>query len=142
MYHFIFQCWDEMSSFMQLENIEARKQNYWERYYFGVNEGKGRGKKHLSFSVHVFVCTPYYSFSLFYYLPSHQGSTLSILNFVTYPLCFLIAYKMTSRPSVSARASDSKNPDLYYYCFGAWFNWLFGCLLLDYICIVTRLLRW
>ena len=31
-----------------------------------------------------------------------------------YPLCFLTAYKMMSRPRVIALASDSKNPDLYY----------------------------
>ena len=43
-------------------------------------------------------------------------STLSHSNVITYPHCFLTAYKMTSRPSVLAGTSDSKNPDPYYYC--------------------------
>ena len=48
------------------------------------------------------------AFSLSLYLLSHQGSTPSLPNFVTYPLCFLTAYKMTSHPSILAWASDSK----------------------------------
>ena len=54
------------------------------------------------------------AFSLSLYLCSPQSSTLSLPNFVDYPLCFLTPYKMTSRPSFIAWASDSTNPDLYY----------------------------
>ena len=59
------------------------------------------------------------TFSLSVYLCSHQGSTRtpSLPNFVTHPLCFLTAYKMTSRPSVLAWAPDSKNPDLHFLYF-------------------------
>ena len=42
------------------------------------------------------------AFSASLYLCSHQGSALSLPNYVTYPLCFLSAYKITSRPSVIA----------------------------------------
>ena len=49
-----------------------------------------------------------------FYLHLYQGSTLSLTNVVTYPHCFLTAYKMTSRSSVLAGMSDSKNPDTYY----------------------------
>ena len=44
----------------------------------------------------------YYYYYYYYYLPSQQGCT----NFVVYPLCFFTAYKMTSRPSGLAWASD------------------------------------
>ena len=54
------------------------------------------------------------AFPLSLYLLSNQGSNPSLPNFVTYPLCFLTAHKMTSHPSVLAWATDSKNPDLYY----------------------------
>ena len=45
-------------------------------------------------------------FSLSLYLHLYQGSTLSLTNVVTYPHCFLTAYKMTSRPSILAETSD------------------------------------
>ena len=45
--------WDVMSFCMQLENIEDKYQNWGERgCYLGLNKGKWREKKHLSFSVH------------------------------------------------------------------------------------------
>ena len=60
------------------------------------------------------------AFSLSLSLPSHQGSLLSLPNFVTYPVCFLTAYKMMSCPSFLAQVLDSKNPGLHYldiyYC--------------------------
>ena len=55
--------------------------------------------------------------------PSHftfVGTKVSLANFVTHPLCFHTAYKMTSHPSVLAWASDSKNPDLYYSGIELW----------------------
>ena len=54
------------------------------------------------------------TFSLSLYRYSHQASTPPLTNFFTDPLYFLTAYKMMSRPSVLAGASDSKNPDPYY----------------------------
>ena len=54
------------------------------------------------------------AFSLSLYLCSHQGSTPSLPNLVTYPLYFSTANKLTSRPSILAWALDSKNTDLYY----------------------------
>ena len=47
------------------------------------------------------------------------GPPPPLTNFVIYPLCFLTAYKMTSPPNVLAGASDSKNPDPYYYYVGS-----------------------
>ena len=41
-------------------------------------------------------------FSLSLYLPSQQGST-PLTNFVIYPLCFLTAFIMTSRPQLFSR---------------------------------------
>ena len=46
------------------------------------------------------------AFSLSLYLCSPQGSKLSLLNFINYPLSFLTANKMTSRPIDLAWTSD------------------------------------
>ena len=48
------------------------------------------------------------AFSLSLSLRSHQGSLLSLPNFVTYPVCFLTAYKMMSCPSFLAQVLDSR----------------------------------
>ena len=53
-------------------------------------------------------------FSISLYIHLYQGSTLSLPNAVTYPHCFLTAYKMTSCPSMLAGVLDSKTPELYY----------------------------
>ena len=42
----------------------------------------------------------------------YQDNTLSLTNVVTYPHCFLTAYKSLWRLPVLAGTSDSKNPDL------------------------------
>ena len=50
---------------------------------------------------------------------SVQKRKVKKANFIIFPLCFLTAYKMTSRPSVLAGTWDSKNPDPYYYYVGS-----------------------
>ena len=54
----------------------------------------------------IYVHQKRYAFSPSLYLCSHQGNALSLPNLVTYPLCFLTAYKMKSRPRVVALAQD------------------------------------
>ena len=44
----------------------------------------------------------------------YQGSTLSLTFAVTYPYCFLTAYKRLCCLPVLAGTSDSKKPDPYY----------------------------
>ena len=68
------------------------------------------------------------AFSLSLYLRSNHGSTPSLPNFVTNPLWFLTAYEMMSRPSILAWASDSKNPDLYYFYFHLPHSLILSCM--------------
>ena len=53
-------------------------------------------------SVFLYVHQKRDAFSLSVYLRSNQGTTPSLPNFVTYPLCFLTACEMMSRPSILA----------------------------------------
>ena len=51
-----------------------------------------------------FLCTPKKrTFSLSLYLSSQQGSIPPLTNFVIYPLCFLIAFIVTSRPQLISK---------------------------------------
>ena len=47
-------------------------------------------------------------FSISFPSPLYQGNTLLITNAITYPHCFLTAYKMTLRPSILAGMLDLK----------------------------------
>ena len=77
-----------------------------------------RGSVHMSILLCVHQKRETFSPSLF--LTSLQGST-PLANFVTYPHCFGTAFTsdITSKPNSREKggASDSKNPDPYYYTF-------------------------
>ena len=71
-----------------------------------------------------------YFHNLWHFWPKMPDQRVLLIetNFVIYPLCFLTAYTMTSLPSIFAWASDSKNPDPYYFCLVHW-NFKFQILL-------------
>ena len=104
--------WD-MTSFckQEIERID-NKMNYKHKHTGSMHrEGRHFGYAvSIRTSVHMFgllyVHLRRTTFSLSLYLCSHQGKTPPSTNFVIYPLCFLTAYKMMSRPSCLA-----------YYCF-------------------------
>ena len=83
--------------------------------YFSVNNGKGREEKSSFSSVHRVTQT-----NTPFPLPLHQGSTL--LSQMSLSICFLTAYKMTSRPSVLAGTLDSKKPDPDFLVQTVWLS--------------------
>ena len=116
--------WEVRSFFIQKENSED--QNYVPLYALHLCICAKHLYQGICGYVWVTLCTPEKDdFSLSLYLPSHQSSTLSLTYVINYPHFFLTAYKMTSRPSILAEMTDSKNLDLYYFFF--WFSHFYKC---------------